>query len=245
MTTETVTVVGGGVMGSGIAQVLVLGGVDVRIRELETDLAEQARERVDSGPYGLESAVEGGHISPDDRTAALDRLSVTTDLGEALEGADAVIEAVDEDLTLKGRVFQELDAHTDTIPLFSNTSGFSVAAIAGAVTDPERVAVTHFFNPVPVMDLIEVVRSEATADRVVAAATDIADTAGKTTIVVEDDPTSYGFVANRCYGALRREAERIVDAGIATPEQVDTALEAGFNFPVGPFSLRGIGEEWD
>ena len=245
MDIESVAVVGGGVMGTGIAQLLARNGCRVTIREVDESAADAAWDRLVSGSYGLEDAVAGGHLSEDDLEATLERVTVTTSLPAALEGTDIVVEAVDEDLALKGQVFRELDEHSETVPLFSNTSGFSVQAIANAVEDPGRVAVTHFFNPVPVMDLVEVVRGASTSAETLAAAEALAERMDRTAIVVEDDPTSYGFVANRCYGALRREAEAIVDAGIATPEQVDTALERGFNLPVGPFSLRGIGEEWD
>lgn len=245
MAIDTVAVIGGGVMGAGIAQVLARGGATVTIREVDEESAERAWDRLVSGSFGLEAAREGGHLTSDELDAVLDRVSVTTQLEDTVEGADAVVEAVFEDLELKGEIFRRLDSVTADVPLFSNTSGYPVAALAAAVDDPGRVAVTHFFNPVPVMDLVEIVRAPATADETVETARELAALAEKTSIVVEDDPTAYGFVANRCYGALRREAERIVEAGIATEAQVDTALEAGFNLPVGPFSLRGIGEEWD
>jgi len=245
MPTRTATVIGGGVMGSGIAQVLARRGDAVRIREPTEELAEAARERVLDGSYGLNDAVEGGYLTPDERDDAFDRIECTTDLEAAVDGTDVVIEAVTEDLATKGEVFRALDEVTDEQPLYSNTSGFSVTAIANAVSDPSRVAVMHFFNPVPIMSLVEIVRAPETDDAVVEYAESLVEDLGKTSITIKDDPGSYGFVANRCYGALRREAERIVDAGIATEAQVDTALEAGYNLPVGPFSLRGIGEEWE
>lgn len=243
--TETVAVIGGGIMGSGIAQVLARQGYEVRVREISDELAGQARERLVSGNFGLDDAVDGGHLTEEERDATLDRLTFTTDLEATTQGTEFIIEAVTEDLAVKGEVFRDLDAVTDDQPLYSNTSGFPVTAIANAVSDPSRVAVTHFFNPVPVMSLVEIVRAPQTDEAVVDRAQALADELDKTAVVVDDDPGSYGFVANRCYGAMRREAQRIVDEGIATEEQVDTALEEGYNLPVGPFSLRGIGEEWD
>ncbi len=242
---ETVAVIGGGIMGSGIAQVLARHGYEVRVREISEELADQARERLVSGSFGLDDAVDGGHLTEEERDATLDRLTFTTDLEAATQGTAFVIEAVTEDLAVKGQVFRDLDSVTDDQPLYSNTSGFSVTAIANAVSDPSRVAVTHFFNPVPVMSLVEIVRAPQTDDAVVERAQDLAEELDKTAVAIGDDPGSYGFVANRCYGAMRREAQRIVDEGIATEEQVDTALEEGYNLPVGPLSLRGIGEEWE
>lgn len=245
MSEDAVAVIGGGVMGAGIAQILARTGYDVRVREISEELVEKARERLISGRFGLDDAVEGGYLTEAEREATLDRLTFTTDLEQATEDTAFVLEAVTEELAVKGQVFRELDAVTDDQPLYSNTSGFPVTAIANAVSDPSRVAVTHFFNPVPVMSLVEIVRAPETDAAVVERAKKLAEELDKTAIVIEDDPHSYGFVANRCHMALRREAQRIVDAGIATEEQVDTALEEGYNLPAGPFSLRGIGEEWD
>ncbi len=245
MAGNAVAVIGGGIMGSGIAQVLARNGYEVRVRELNDELVDAARERLITGSFGLDDAVEGGYLTDAEREATLDRLTFTTDLARATRDTEFVIEAVTEELSIKGQVFRALNEVTDDQPLFSNTSGFSVASVANAVDDPSRVAVTHFFNPVPVMELVEIVRAPETDPAVVERAESLADELDKTAIVVDDDPGSYGFVANRIYGAMRREAQRVVDAGVATEEQVDTALEAGYNLPVGPFSLRGIGEEWD
>ncbi|THE64364.1 3-hydroxyacyl-CoA dehydrogenase family protein [Salinadaptatus halalkaliphilus] len=245
MAQQSVAVVGGGIMGSGIAQVLARNGYEVRVREINDELAEAARDRLVSGNYGLDDAVEGGYLSTDEKQAVLDRLTFTTDLEAATTGTDFVIEAVTEDLAIKGKVFRDLDDVTDEQPLYSNTSGFSVTAIANAVSDPSRVAVTHFFNPVPVMSMVEIVEAPETDDAVVERAEELVEELGKTSVTISDDPGSYGFIANRCYAAMREEAQRLVDDGIATEQQVDTALEEGYNLPVGPFSLRGIGEEWD
>ncbi len=242
---DRVAIVGGGVMGSGIAQTLAQHGYEVAVRDVDEDVLQTARERVAEGPYGLDRAVERGILSEAERDAAADRIDFTLDLEAALSGADAVVEAVPEDLALKGDVFRELDDLTDDVPLYTNTSGFSIAAVANAVADRSRVAGMHFFNPVPAMDLVEVVETPRTDSDVVDLAVSLAEDAGKEPIVVSDAPGEYGFVANRCFGALRREAERVVEEGVATEAQVDTALEEGYNLPVGPFSMAGIGEEWD
>ena len=242
---DKVAVVGGGIMGCGIGQAFLQSGYDVAIRDIEESILEDAREHIVSGNYGLDRAVEGGYLTEDEKAEALDRLTLTTDLKAAVEGADFVLEAVNEDLALKGAVFRELDEVTDEMPLYSNTSGYSVTSIANAVDDPSRVAVAHFFNPAQIMTLVEIVKTPQTDDEVVDLMESVADDMGKTAVTIDDDPGSYGFIANRCYAAMRREAQRIVDEGIATEEQVDTAMEEGYNLPVGPFSLVGIGEEWD
>ncbi|WP_121744366.1 3-hydroxyacyl-CoA dehydrogenase family protein [Natronorubrum halophilum] len=244
MAQRSAAVVGGGVMGAGIAQVLARAGYDVRVRELNDELAAEARDRVVSGNYGLEDAVEGGYLSEAEKDAVLERLSFTTDLDAATDGTEFVLEAVTETLAIKGQVFRDLDDATDDQPLYSNTSGFSVTSIANAVSDPSRVAVMHFFNPVPIMSMVEIVQAPETDAAVVERAEELVDELGKTSVTIDDDPGSYGFIANRCHAAMREEAQQIVDEGIATEEQVDTALEEGYNLPVGPFSLRGVGEEW-
>lgn len=245
MAQKSAAVVGGGIMGAGIAQVLARNGYEVSVREINEELAEEARERIISGNYGLDDAVEGGYLSEDEKSEVLERLSFTTDLDEATNGTDFVIEAVTEDLAIKGQVFRDLDEVTDDQPLYSNTSGFAVTSIANAVDDPSRVAVTHFFNPVAVMDMVEIVQAPETDEAVVERAEELVDELGKTRVTIDDDPGSYGFLANRCHAAMREEAKKIVDEGIATEEQVDKALEDGYNLPVGPFSLAGLGEEWD
>ncbi|MFB6172219.1 MAG: 3-hydroxyacyl-CoA dehydrogenase family protein [Haloarculaceae archaeon] len=242
---ENIAVVGGGIMGSGIGQAFLQSGYEVSIRDIEQDILDEAEERILEGNYGLNRAVEGGHITEADKQDALDRLTLTTDLDEAVADADFVLEAVSEDLELKGHVFREIDEATDDIPLYSNTSGFSAASISNALDDPSRFAVAHFFNPAQIMTLVEVVPNAQTDDEVVDTIVEVSEGMGKTAVVLDDAPGEYGFIANRCYAAMAEEARKIVEEGVATEEQVDTAMEEGYNLPVGPFSLRGIGEEWD
>jgi 3-hydroxybutyryl-CoA dehydrogenase len=243
---DHVSVIGGGVMGSGIGQALLQGGYAVTIRDIEERILDDARERIVSGNYGLERAVEGGYLDEEGMEAALDRLELTVDLEAAVEDTDLAIEAVPEDLALKGQVFRQLDEATaPDVALASNTSGFPIAAIANAVDDPSRVVGAHFFNPAQIMDLVEIVETPETDGRVTDLVESIANDLGKTPIVIDDAPDEYGFVANRAFGALREEARKIVREGVATEEQVDAALEAGYNLPTGPFSMPGLGEEWD
>lgn len=242
---DEVAVVGGGVMGGGIGQALLQHGYAVSIRDVDADVLEATRERMVSGNFGLERAVEGGHLTEAEKSDALDRLEMTLDLEAAVEGADLVMEAVTEDLGLKGRVFRELDAVTDgDVPLVSNTSGFSVAALSSAVADPGRVAVAHFFNPAQIMELVEVVRGPETDEAVVELLEALVGDLGKTPIVIDDHPTEYGFVVNRLWAAMQAEAREVVRQGIATEEQVNLAMRAGRNLPVGPLEGAGIGEEW-
>lgn len=231
-------------MGSGIAQVLARAEYEVTVREINEELADEAREQLTSGNYGLDDALEGGYISEAEYEETVDRVSFTTDLEAAVAGSDFIVEAVTENLAIKGSVFRDVDEVSDDQPVYSNTSGYSVTAMANALDDPSRMAVMHFFNPVPLMSLVEIVKADETADEVVELAEEIVDDVGKTGIVIDDAPGNYGFVANRIFGAMRREAQRVVEEDVATPEQVDTAMEEGYNWPVGPFSLAGIGEEW-
>jgi len=240
---DHVAMVGGGVMGGGIGQAFLQGGYEVTIRDVDAAVLEDTEERIVSGNFGLDRAVEGGYLTEDERDDAINRLSLALDLDEALADADVVIEAVPEDLALKGRVFRELDELTDA-PLYSNTSGFAIAGIANAVADPSRVAGAHFFNPVPVMDLVEVVRASETDDAVVELMVDLCEDIGKTPVAVEDAPGEYGFIVNRLWGAMREEAKQLVDEDIATVEEVNLAMREGRNLPVGPLEGAGIGEEW-
>ena len=239
---SSVTVIGAGLMGSAIGQVFLQHGYEVTFRDVDESVLADAHSRVSDGDYGLSPAVERGIISEDEKAAALDRMSTTTDLEAAVEGSDFVIEAVPEDLALKGDVFRELDEVTDEVPLGTNTGGFPIASIANAVEDQSRVIGTHFFNPAQVMPLVEIVRSERTDPELVDLAVELFEDVDKTTIVVEDandyDEFSYGFVANRCHVAMREEARRIVEEGIATKEQVDMAMREGYNLPVGPFEIE-------
>jgi len=242
---ENIAVIGGGIMGTGIGQAFLQNDYEVSIRDIEQDILDEAEDRILNGNYGLNRAVEGGHVSEADKEAAMDRLTLTTDIEEAVAEADFVLEADPEDLELKGAVFREIDEVTEDVPLYSNTSGFSAASLSNALDDPSRFAVAHFFNPAQIMTLVEIVPNGQTEDHVVDTIVEVSEDMGKEPVVISDAPGDYGFIANRCYAAMRREAQRIVDEGIATEEQVDTAMEEGYNLPVGPFSLRGIGEEWD
>lgn len=233
-------------MGGGIGQTFLQYGYSVTINEVNEEVIQKTRERIKTGKYGLDRAVENGYISSEERADALDRLEfVYDDTGEAVKDADVVIEAVSEDLSLKGRVFRELDKETtaDT-PLLSNTSGFPIASMANAVEDPSRVAGAHFFNPAQVMNLVEIIQTPQTNTEIISLTEELVEDIGKTPVVIQDTPKQYGFVNNRIYEAMREEAREVVDEGIATKEEVNLIMREGRNLPIGPLEGGGIGEEY-
>jgi 3-hydroxybutyryl-CoA dehydrogenase len=226
-----VGVVGLGTMGAGIAQVCVQGGVEVVGREIGAELGERAAERIG---HFLTRAVEKGKMEQADRDAAMARLRLTTELGD-LAGCDLVIEAAFEDLDVKRELFAELDRLVgDDAILATNTSALSVTEIAAATERPERVVGMHFFNPAPLMALVEVVRTELTADEVFEAAYAFAERVGKTPIRCHDTP---GFVVNRVLIPLMNDCVRVLDEARITPEDLDTAMKHGAGWPMGPCEL--------
>ncbi len=231
-------VLGAGVMGSGIAQSLAQAGYEAVCYDVSTEALERAVEGVRTGRYGVERAVERGKLTREAADAALGRLSFTGSFDDAVSRADLVVEAVFEDLPLKIRVFRELDeAAPAGAILASNTSGFPIGAIAAATDRPEQVIGWHWASPPQVMRLAEIVRHPATSDAVVEAVSEAARRCGKNPIVVNDQPMAWGFVANRVYGAMLREAERVIGEGVASREQVNQLMVDCFNWPVGPYGM--------
>jgi 3-hydroxybutyryl-CoA dehydrogenase len=226
-----VGVVGLGTMGAGIAQVSVQSGFDTVGREITDELAERGRATIER--Y-LTRGVEKGRLSQAERDAALERLRLTTDLQD-LADCDLVIEAVLEELDLKRDVFSGLDRITrpDAI-LATNTSALSVAEIAEASAHPQRVLGMHFFNPAPVLPLVEIVRAPATADEVVAAAYAWAEQAGKQPVRCNDTP---GFIVNRILIPLLNDCVRVLDEAGVQPEEMDKAMTNGAGWPMGPCAL--------
>ena len=231
MTVRKVGVVGLGTMGAGIAQVCVQAGVETIGREVSEELGERARERV---AHYLGRGVEKGRLSGEEKEAALARLRTTTELTE-LGGCDLVIEAIVEDLDAKRGLFQKLDrvVGTDAV-LATNTSALSVTAVAAATDRPERVVGMHFFNPAPVLPLVEVVRTELSSDEAVETALEFARRIGKDPIRCADTP---GFVVNRILIPLLNDCVRVLDEAGVTPEDLDKAMTAGVNWPIGPCAL--------
>ena len=228
---ETVGVVGLGTMGAGIAQIAVLAGNDVVGREVSDELNERARGRID---HFLGRAVEKGRIADADKAAALGRLRTSTDLDD-LAGCDLVIEAIVEELEPKRELFAELDriCSPDAI-LATNTSALSVTEIAEATQRPERVIGMHFFNPAPVLPLVEIVRTERSDDDAVDAAYGWAEAAGKQPVRCNDTP---GFIVNRILIPLLNDCVRVLDGAAVSPEDLDKAMTNGAGWPMGPCAL--------
>jgi 3-hydroxybutyryl-CoA dehydrogenase len=244
---NTIGVIGGGVMGSGIAQALAVGGCRVTVRDLNEQLIEKARSTVVDGRYGLKRGVERGKTTQEDADAALNRLSFTTSLDD-LKSADLIVEAVPEDLELKKKVFAELDgvAGADTI-FASNTSGLAISDINQAVSLERRARFIgmHWFSPAPVMKLVELVYAPDTAEETIQAMESLCQRTGKASVRVKDAPGRYGFIANRIYFAAVREAQKVLEEGIATPEDINKAMVFGFNWPVGPLAMvEGATKGW-
>src|SRR5438874_12150874 len=218
-------------MGAGIAQVCLQGGVEVVGREVSGELGERARTTID---HYLGRAVDKGRLDAAAKDEAMGRLRLTTDLAD-LADCDLVIEAAFEDLDVKRELFAELDrlVAADAI-LATNTSALSVTEIAAATDRPERVVGMHFFNPAPLMALVEVVRTELTADDVFEAAYAFAERVGKTPIRCHDTP---GFVVNRVLIPLLNDCLRVLDEARVTPEDLDVGMKNGAGWPMGPCEL--------
>lgn len=232
-------------MGAGIGQVMALAGHDVVCYDLSVDALEQGRRTVDTGRFGVRSAVERGKLTQGQADQALARITFTAD-SDAVADADVVLEAVPERLDLKVQVFRDLDQRCkpDTI-LASNSSGFPISALAAATNRPDRVVGWHWASPVPVMKLAEIVRAPSTSDATVARVVELAAAAGKNPVVIQDAPRSWGYVSNRVYFAMVREAARVVQEGVADAEQVNQLMVDCFRWPVGPFAMsKGAGSGW-
>jgi 3-hydroxybutyryl-CoA dehydrogenase len=222
-------------MGSGIAQVAAHAGWDVILRDVSDDATARGRETV---AKSLARFVAKGTTTQDDADAALERISLTTDLGAAAE-ADIVVEAVFERLDVKTDVFTELDriARPDAV-LATNTSAIPITRIAAATQRPESVVGTHFFSPVPMMQLCELVRGYKTSDETLARAREFAESVGKTCIVVNRDVA--GFVTTRLICALVVEAAKLYESGVASAEDIDLACKLGFGHAMGPLATADM-----
>lgn len=234
---ERIGVVGSGVMGSGIAQVLAVAGHEVWCYDVDEEALDRARESVDTGRFGVRSAVALGKLTEAEAAAALERLHFTLDRQDALD-VDLIIEAIPERLDLKLRFWHEVDQLAPPHTIFaSNSSGFPIAAFAAVTERPERVIGWHWASPAPVMKLAEIVRGPDTSDDTTATVCRLAQNAGKNPVVVRDTTRAWGYVANRVYAAMVREAQNVVAEGIATREQVDQLMVDCFRWPAGPFGM--------
>jgi 3-hydroxybutyryl-CoA dehydrogenase len=230
-----VCVLGAGTMGHGIAQVSAMAGHEVTLRDVEAEFVERG---IDQIRANLDGGVERGKVTEAERDDALSRIRGTTDLIEAVADADLVVEAVPEDEDLKRTVLSEAEAEApDDAVIATNTSSLPVTGIASALDRPERAVGLHFFNPVHIMALVEVVLAEQTSPDARAFAEEFVEGLGKTAVVVNDSP---GFATSRLGVALGVEAMRMVEEGVASPRDIDAAMELGYNHPMGPIELGDV-----
>ncbi|HWI65229.1 MAG TPA: 3-hydroxyacyl-CoA dehydrogenase [Symbiobacteriaceae bacterium] len=227
-------VVGAGAMGSGLAQVAALAGLDVLLYDIADKALEAGLGRIRSG---LDRLVQRGKLAPDERDAALGRITTTKTLGDFLD-LEFIVEAAPEVMDLKKEIFQKLDhiCRPGTI-LATNTSSLSVTEIAELTYRPDRVCGMHFFNPVPLMKLVEVVRGAQTSDETLRRTTELAERLGKTPVQVKDTP---GFIVNRVARPFPGEALRLVGENVASPRQVDRVAKLAGGFRMGPFELMDL-----
>lgn len=232
---ERIAVVGAGTMGHGISAIAAMAGAHVALADEDPVAPAAALIRIAAT---LDQAIERGKLRSEDRAGTLGRVRAANGLADAVRDAGLVIEAIPERLDLKQALFRELDHHAPAgAILATNTSSLSVTSIAEAVASPDRVLGMHFFNPVPAMKLVEIVRGRDTSEATITAARAIAEWLGKTPIVVRDSP---GFATSRLGVVLGLEAIRMLEQGVATATDIDRAMELGYNHPMGPLRLGDL-----
>lgn len=235
MEIRKICVLGAGLMGNGIAQVCAEAGYDVAIRDIEQRFLDSGMATIKKN---LSKAVEKGKKTQDEADAVLGRITPTLDLKEAASDADIVVEVVIEVMDVKKKVYAELEEIVPSHTLFfSNTSGLSLTEMASVTKRPDRFIGTHFFNPVPVMKLLEVIKAYETSDETLQAALDWGKKIGKTCIVVNEAPA---FVVNRILCVMLNEAFFALGEGLATAEDIDTGMVLGCNHPIGPLALSDL-----
>ena len=235
MDVRSVAVVGAGTMGAGIAQVCAQTGWKTRLYDAFPEGLARGMAAIEAF---WDKGIERGKTTSDQKAEWSGNLRAVNDLAEAVEGADLVIEAVPENMQLKQDIFAELERLAPShAMLATNTSGLPISEIAQSTGCPERVIGMHFFNPVPLMSLLELVRHDAVSEETIAAAQSIGSAMGKTTIVVRDVP---GFATSRLGVVLGNEAIRMLADGVASASDIDTAMRLGYNHPMGPLELSAL-----
>lgn len=235
METQVIGILGAGAMGNGIAQVASQAGFQVIMRDIEERFVQNGLNAIEKF---LAKSVEKGKMTEDQKKGILSRIKGTTKM-EDLKDVDFVIEAIFEDLELKRNVFKQLDELIrPQVILTTNTSSMSVTEIAMATKRPEKVAGMHFFNPAPLMKLVEVIRGYHTNDETIQTTMEIAKKMGKEPVEVKKDTP--GFIVNRLMIPHMIEAVRMVEEGIASIEDIDKAVKLGLNYPMGPFELMDL-----
>ncbi|MBW1971239.1 MAG: 3-hydroxybutyryl-CoA dehydrogenase [Deltaproteobacteria bacterium] len=235
MEIKTVAVLGAGAMGNGIAQVCAQSGYNVIMRDIEDRFVEKG---MNSIKKFLSRSVEKGKMSQEDMDKVIARIKGTVDMAP-IKDADFVIEAVIEDLELKKKVFKEVEGLTrDDVILATNTSSMSITEIAGSTGRADKVIGMHFFNPAPLMKLVEIIKGLQTSDETVKVTWELAEKLGKIPVLVKKDTP--GFIVNRLMMLQLMEAIKIYEEGIASIEDIDKAIKAGLNHPMGPFELMDL-----
>jgi 3-hydroxybutyryl-CoA dehydrogenase len=229
---ERVAVVGAGQMGNGIAHVFAQSGYDVTLIDVSADALKRGTDTIAGN---LDRQIKKGTIQQADKEAILGRVKTATSSAEGVKGASLVVEAATENRDLKLKIFRDLDAAADANAILAtNTSSISITEIAAVTKRPEKVIGMHFMNPVPVMQLVEVIRGLATSDETTAKTLELSKAVGKTPVEVQDYP---GFVANRILMPMINEAVYCLMEGVGTPEAIDTVMKLGMNHPMGPLTL--------
>lgn len=230
-----ITVLGAGTMGHGIAQVAAKADHEVTIRDIDEEILKNGVDAIDSN---LQEGIERGKVTEDERTATLDRITTTTSLSDAVAEADLVIEAVPEDIDLKQETFKDIEAAaSDEVILATNTSSLSVTQIVNVLERPERAIGLHFFNPVHIMKLVEIVVAEQTSEATLESVNKFIEDIEKEPVTVRD---SAGFASSRLGVALGVEAIRMLETDVAGPKDIDRAMELGYNHPMGPIELTDV-----
>jgi len=232
---QKVAVIGAGTMGHGIAHVAAMGGYRVALYDIQQEFVDRGLAAIAAN---LEKGIEKGKVTDEQKQTTLANLTGTIDLDSAIADAGLVIEATPENLELKQELYRQLDGKCRAETIFaSNTSSLSIARLASATTRPDRVIGMHFFNPVHIMALLEVVVAESTSDQTLATVQAVGAQLGKETIVVKDFP---GFATSRLGVCLGLEAMRMVEQGVASAEDIDKAMVLGYRHPMGPLRLTDL-----
>ncbi len=232
MSIDRITVVGGGTMGNGIAHVFAQSGREVVLVDLNSDVLAESLSTIETN---LNRQLKKEKITDEEKVATLDRIETSTEIATGVADTDLVVEAVSETMEVKASVFQQMDKHAPNHAILaSNTSSISITALGAKTERPQQVIGMHFFNPVPVMKLVEIVRGLVTSDEVYDEVEALAEDLGKTPVEVEDFP---GFVSNRILMPMINEAVFCVMEGVASVEDIDTVMKLGMNHPMGPLTL--------
>jgi 3-hydroxybutyryl-CoA dehydrogenase len=235
MQIKSIGVMGAGGMGHGIAQVAAQAGISITLRDINEEFVQRGIRNIEQF---MDQGIKRGKLTEEQKKETLARIKGVTDLTEAVEGVDLIIEAIVENLEEKKRFFRELDEICPANVIFaSNTSYLSITELAAATKRPDRFIGMHWFNPPQIMRLIEVVRTPSTSEETVSAIVDFSKKVGKTPMVCRDSP---GFVVNRILQPWYNEGMRLLEEGIATAQDIDTAIKLGGGFRMGPLELRDL-----